>query len=408
MPKMKLTEKSIARLRAPTASGKQIAYWDDTLRGFGVLCSGVSNKKSYVVQRDLPNGKTRRITLGSVAELSQDAARDKARETLQVMRGGTDPKDLLKNEITLSKALDAYLKARADYLRPASVRTYNDAVHKHLADWLDMPLRNITREMVEGQLVAIAKKVATRNGNGNATANLALRAFRVIYNFALDRSPPSNPLPPNPVRLKRLWLPVESRTRRVTDDDLKRFYKAVTDLENKVHRDYLLLILFTGFRRNEAAALRWDEVDFKSRIIRLPASRAKAKRKLDLPMSDLVHDLLVARRRIGDAKWVFPANSKSGHLEEPKSLLRTVADATGFHVSVHDLRRTFVTVASKRVEWLVLKALVNHSLGKGVTEGYIQISAEQLREPVQAVADEFKRLIGIAPPTGANITRLKG
>ena len=31
--------------------------------------------------------------------------------------------------------------------------------------------------------------------------------------------------------------------------------------------------------------------------------------QLDLPMSDFVHDLLVARRSIGDGKWVFPANS---------------------------------------------------------------------------------------------------
>jgi integrase len=27
-------------------------------------------------------------------------------------------------------------------------------------------------------------------------------------------------------------------------------------------RDYVLLLLFTGMRRREAAALRWNEVDF--------------------------------------------------------------------------------------------------------------------------------------------------
>ena len=174
----------------------------------------------------------------------------------------------------------------------------------HLASWLNKPLHEITREMVEDRLRAIAKEVSKRTDHhGHAAANSAMRALRVLYNFAADRAPP---MPPNPVRLKKAWLPVERRTRVVAADELPAFYNAVSSLPSPVARDYLLLLLFTGFRRNEAAALRWDEVDLKARIIRLSAARAKAGRKLDLPMSNLVHDLLVARRALGDAQWVFP------------------------------------------------------------------------------------------------------
>jgi len=60
-------------------------------------------------------------------------------------------------------------------------------------------------------------------------------------------------------------------------------------------------------RRNEAAALRWDEIDLAERVIRLPAKRTKAGRKLDLPMSDLVRDLLIARRALGhEGAFVVP------------------------------------------------------------------------------------------------------
>ena len=93
---------------------------------------------------------------------------------------------------------------------------------------------------------------------------------------------------------------------------------AVCALPNPVARDYILLLLFTGLRRREASALTWGEVDLDARVIRLPAVRAKAGRKLDLPMSDFVFDLLSARRALGDARWVFPAPSASGHIEEPK------------------------------------------------------------------------------------------
>ena len=210
-------------------------------------------------------------------------------------------------------------------------------------------------------------------------------------------------LPPNPVtRLRRQWFPVHRRERLVRADDLPKFYRAVLTLPNPVHRDYLLLLLFTGLRRTEAATLAWADVDFGQRVIRIPATRTKAGRKLDLPMSDIVHDLLVARRGLGRDKFVFQSVGKSGHVEEPKFPLQLVAKACGVEVSAHDLRRTFVTIAeSADISPLALKALVNHALGSDVTSGYVMMTTERLREPAQKVTDKMKELCGIAPPEGA-------
>ncbi len=47
MPKLKLTKTAVERLQAPDPSGKQVLHWDTELRGFGVLCSGVTNSKTY-------------------------------------------------------------------------------------------------------------------------------------------------------------------------------------------------------------------------------------------------------------------------------------------------------------------------------------------------------------------------
>ena len=139
-----------------------------------------------------------------------------------------------------------------------------------------------------------------------------------------------------------------------------------------------------------------DDLDLKSKIVRLQASATKSKRMFELPMSDLVCGLLQQRRAVGDAGWVFPANSRSGHIEEPRHYLEQVAAATGIVVSVHDLRRTFVSVAeSTEMSVFALKALVNHSLNGDVTAGYVQHSVERLRVPAQRVADELRRLCGI-------------
>jgi hypothetical protein len=62
-------------------------------------------------------------------------------------------------------------------------------------------------------------------------------------------------------------------------------------------------------------------------------------------MCDVVHDLLVARRQLGDGVFCFPSHSRSGHLEHVSTAVKVLGQKIGFAFSMHDLRRTFITVA---------------------------------------------------------------
>ena len=64
MPRQKLTQKVVDRLPAPDPGGRQVLHWDTELKGFGVLCSGTTTAQSFIVQRDLVGGRTRRVTVG--------------------------------------------------------------------------------------------------------------------------------------------------------------------------------------------------------------------------------------------------------------------------------------------------------------------------------------------------------
>jgi len=275
-------------------------------------------------------------------------------------------------------------------LRDKSRLSYADAL-RHLDAWLDRPLREITRDAVERRHKEIAAEVEQRRGTrGASSANAAMRALRAVWNFAADR----RDLPPCPVKLRRQWYHEPRRETYVCAADLPRFYAAVQALPNAVHRDYLTLLLFTGMRRTEAAGLRWTDVDFVEKVIRVPAERTKGKRTLALPMSDFVCAMLTARREIGNlGGYVFPAASKSGHIEEPKFPLQLVAKACGVRVSPHDLRRTFLTVAeSLNPSAFALKALVGHTVSNDVTGGYVQLSPERLRALAQQITDKILRL----------------
>jgi integrase len=409
MPNIKLTAKAVERLRAPTRSGKQELYWDTHLRGFGVLVSGTTNGKSYVVQREV-KGKTRRVTLGPTNVLKFDKASKRAELTLADLYRGVDPKAARTDAATLRETLEAYLVANSK-LRENSRKDYRLCVERHLSAWLDCPLRDITAEAIVKRHGAIAETIkAEGRYSGQATADGAMRVLRLLWSFAAESNPS---LPPNPTRsLSRKWFNVDRRKRLVKNNELPSFYAAVRALPNSVAADYLTLILFTGLRRTEAATLTWPDIDLSAREIHIPKERTKSGRELDLPLTDYVRDLLVARRALGQDKFVFPGPGKGGYLAEPKFFLNQVALATGITVSVHDLRRTYITVAeSCDISPMAHKALVNHSLGKDrravdVTEGYVQMTVERLRGPAQKVCERLKELCGVETVTGVNIAKL--
>jgi integrase len=402
VPSIKLTATSAKALKAPDPSGKPTFYWDTTIKGFGVLVSGKTASRSFIVQRDLGHGKSRRVTLGPVGLISFEDARKQATEQLLKMRSGVDPvaedkaleaarKVDAKRAITLHQASAAFFKARP-HLRPASIQSYRDGL-SYLKNWGDKPLRDITREAVEARHKSIAKDIAERalakGRTGTAAANGAMRALRAVWNVAAERIE----LPKCPVQLKKMWFNEPRRTSYIRAEDLAKFHAAVQALPNAVHRDYLTLLLFTGMRRSEAASLHWADIDFGNRTLRIPSERTKGKVDLRLPLSDVIYDMLAARRALGNLEFIFPSTSRSGHIEEPRFALEQVAAKCGVNVSAHDLRRTFITVAeSCGIDGYTLKTLVGHAIGGDVTGGYVQMNPERLRTPVQAITDKLKLL----------------
>jgi integrase len=149
-------------------------------------------------------------------------------------------------------------------------------------------------------------------------------------------------------------------------------------------------------------------VDLVERIIRIRRVRTKGDRKLNLPMSDLVHDLLVARRAVGtEGPHVFPGDGEKGYIAEPRYPLGEIFKATGIYVSAHDLRRTYLDIAEATdMSAYALKALVNHAAGGDVTAGYLGMGVDRLREPAQRVADRIKALCNIPPPDEYKVRQL--
>ncbi|MCE7886674.1 MAG: DUF4102 domain-containing protein [Alphaproteobacteria bacterium PRO2] len=385
MPKAKIIKAFVDQV--PHTERGQIAYCDTDLPGFYLIVG--SQTKTYAAQKDM-QGKAIRCTIGRHGHFTPEQARKIAKEKLYLMSIGIDPnkqeKEAQAKTVTLDEVLEAYLAARTN-LKPRTREDYRYYIDKYLGDWRDKRMTEITKDMIGPRHAKIAET------SGRTSANKAMRLLRAMFNFSIAAYDicPANPV----VYLTHTkgWFKENRRRSYIKPHDLKNWWEGVHALENDTYRDFLLMLLFTGLRRSEAAGLRWSDIDFKDRTFTIQDT--KNGDPLTLPLSVFLHDLLEQRRKhYGNYVHVFPGPGKQGYLSEPKKGVYKVIEHSGVDFTCHDLRRTFITIGEGLdLSGYALKRLINHRV-TDVTGGYIIVDVERLREPVEKIANFIQRHVG--------------
>ncbi len=380
--RVNLTKTEIGKL--PFAKkGKQIIYWDANLPGFGLRVTHGS--KSFVAQRMVKGTrKVRRVSLGRFPQVSPETARIDAQTYLSDMSRGEDPKiaaEKAKTESTTLKDVFEDYMANTE-LKPKTAYMYRNQMNAVFQGWLEKPITDIKREKVENLHQSTGKSRL-----GKAYTNGAFRVLRAVLNYAIDNAEMKGVplLPFNPVR-KLGWFKIKRRDDYVAAAELPVFFANLDKLADGTMRDYFLLVLFTGLRRDEAANLTWGDLNFTSKTVRIPDT--KNNEPFTFPMSDYVHDLLKHRKvGGGDSTWVFPGTRRDGRTTGPKRAIKAVCAGTSLKCT-HGLRRTFATIANSLFpSSYTVKRLLNHKTGADVTAGYLMEDPEQLREAVNKIAE---------------------
>ncbi|HAT3859885.1 TPA: tyrosine-type recombinase/integrase [Legionella pneumophila] len=388
---MKINKSTVDNLPLPEVQqeGKtaQKRYYDDNLKGFGVrITSGGS--KAFFVEKFI-NRKRCRITLGHYPELTAEMARNKALLMLGQIAMGGDPiaekKASTIIKVTLNEVFKDYLKTRKT-LKPKTISNYQQILDKGFTSWKHKPILSITKDRITKYHEKLGKE------HGEAYANLAMRILRALFNFAAGQyedAKGNSLILENPVKRlsqTRAWYRVERRQTYIKPHELKAWYAGLQITQNEVLRDYLLLILLTGLRRQEAATLKWSDVDLSAKTFTL--SKTKNNETHTLPLSDFLYNLMVNRKKNQMNDYVFPGTGAAGHIIEPRKLMAHVTKTSGVHFTVHDLRRTFITIAeSLDIPAYALKRLMNHKMNNDVTAGYIVADVERLRKPMQLITN---------------------
>jgi integrase len=385
MPVAKITKTFVDRV--PYTPKGQIAYCDSDLSGFYLIVG--MRSKTYVAQKDI-QGRSTRYTIGRHGHFTPEEARKIAKDKLYIMAQGVNPNAEDEEErakaITVEAALESYITTRRN-LRLQTAKDYRYYVDLYLKDWKLRLMVEITKEMVAARHLKIGEE------HGPVCANKAMRVLRALFNHCQATF---DICPVNPVSYlthAKAWFKEKRRRTYIKPSDLKAWWDAVHKLENDTYRDFLLVLLFTGMRRSEAARMRWVDVDFNDKTFLIPDT--KNGDPLTLPLSDYLFQLLQRRhQRYGGGEFVFPGPGKAGHLAEPKKGIALAAASSGISFTCHDLRRTFITIAeSMDISAYALKRLLNHRV-TDVTGGYIIVDAERLRDPVQRIAQFITAQLG--------------
>jgi len=159
------------------------------------------------------------------------------------------------------------------------------------------------------------------------------------------------------------------------NDSLRRaqiapWFKAVQKIGNPVTASYLQCLLLTGARRNELAALRWQDVGFQWKSLTI---RDKVEGERTIPLTPYVEHLISTLPRRNEFVFSSPT-SASGRLEEPRNPHnKALSTAALPALSLHGLRRSFSSLS----EWVEVPAgivaqIMGHKPSAIAEKHYIQ------------------------------------
>jgi integrase len=374
--KKPLTDRAIRSLK-PAPEGKRRIVWDAIVPGLGIRITDRGVKTFVLVVRYPGAANPAPRSLGTYGAITLEAARAKAREWLGLIGNGVDPEQhaATKREQTFQAISEQYFlrKAKAHRTRALSEATLARLVYPTLGP---RPIEAINRS----DIVRLLDQIEDERGPTMASSTLGI--INRVMNFHASRTDDFR----SPIVRGMGRGTGQARSRTLSDDELRAIWKATADYP--IFGPLLRFILLTATRRNEAAKMRWGELQGQTWII--PASRYKTNLDHVIPLSGLAQSVLPEP----NGEFVFSGNGHQaiGGYERHKRAIDEASGVSGW--VIHDLRRTARSLLSRAgVASDHAERCLGHVIGgvRGVYDGHEYF--EEKARAFEALAAQVERII---------------
>ena len=268
----------------------------------------------------------------------------------------TDNKNL-----TLDQYFDEWLTGKRNGAKGNTLKTYKSHYFKHISPRIgSRKVQKIERREILNLQREISEKLSSTTCNG------VLRTLKIILNDAVHDDVISKSPADGIKALKEAKEATETYHRALTEQEQKDFMQ---EMAKDYYYEFVALLLCTGMRTGEAAALVWSDIDYKENVIHVtktvtfnedgttsigsPKSEAG---KRDIPLNDTIKTVLSGqRKKLGN---LLPMNenrifvSVYGSIVHNHAVNRAISDALARleeqnksieHFTAHALRDTFAT-----------------------------------------------------------------
>jgi integrase len=287
----------------------------------------------------------------------------------------------------------AYFDTVKDAKRPSTIQKERGTIKlwiKHIGGLrLDKIRRIHINSFIEKRQ---AEKISGR------TVNLDIIVLRNVLKRAIDdqwiKSLPTENLRP----LK--WTP--HKRNLITQTEIEKICEAAMEVSKngREFSDYVLLMAYSGARRNEALRLKWSDVDWQNGQLTIGAdglNKGREIRVVDLNPKLKEHLREMSKRRAPDSEYLFPSPQRGEEDAPTKTFmesLRLARTESGLmNFNFHDCRHYFISYCvMSGIDYMTIARWVGHKDG-GVLIGKVYGHLNNEHAKVQAARLQFSPVL---------------
>ena len=274
--------------------------------------------------------------------------------------------------VTFIRLAEMYLEdyAKANKRSWKSDRSYLKAMKEYFGA---RPVDEITAFDMEKY-----KARRLEGGVKKSTVNRCLAILRRMFNLAIAWGHMKG----NPMKGIRLFSEKDNLKERILtpEEEVRLLETCAPHL-----REIIVLAVNSGLRRGEALGLRWQDIDFDNRILKVERSKSGKQRFIE--MNSAIVELLRQRRMKNPGPGHVFLNPKTGKaFVEVKTGFTAACRRAGIKgLRFHDLRHTFATrLIEAGIDIVTIRDLLGHSSVR-LTERYTHSKSELKHRAVEAL-----------------------
>ncbi|HUU40056.1 MAG TPA: site-specific integrase [Desulfatiglandales bacterium] len=247
-------------------------------------------------------------------------------------------------------------------------------------------LNSITIDDIEAYQKERAREVS------NSTVNRELACLSGIFTYAIKKRRISY----NPVRQVERDEEEPKERRALTDDEVERLLSVIEESESPYLRAFVKVMLNTGMRPSEILSLRWKDIDFTNRFIRIKNSKTDKKNNIkrkgrDVPLNGIAGSAIRSIKKTHD--YIFFNPRSKGRVKGVKRSFMTACDKAKIKgVTPYCLRHTVATklVNELGVDIVTAGRILGHSKVE-MTLRYCHPSKETVQKAAFVLGDFWSK-----------------